>query len=530
MKRWLSQRGINPVAKTKKPHHELVSSVKDVIRSAPPPLLDLQPTSDRFSSQDLTRQASALDHLFDKFIHKQEQDLGMSDTEQVTGGDAKASLERLFGNSKTEEILEQTAEEKEDDALALLLGAVAPIAPVTQPPMLEPKQNKLLAMLTTKTDLSGTGGDDSVNIGRISPMPLIKPHQASLLAVLTPNPKALPIAHDKETEIENTLHLPLPTVRISSSSKGQSETSRKQQALLEQMTAGIGFDVPGVSYTAPSTDVNVQTHATRLPPASNSMPPPSVTPQPRTQSSPFDNAYPVSNHTSQPLDHANPISYQNPPFPFASTQQVHPDGRRSLSSPNYAQNALSSFHPPIPMSSIGRVSPIPPSGLSEQQRGLLGALYAGQARPIPSQHDYPTPSGSGRPFDGNAAQHHHLAFMNHHSHPLPQRAYPDTHPANGQRPPQIHPIEAGFNGLDAYQPAIFQGQPQFAPQWNTPPYPPHPPTHNPQPPAHHPNTHFPYIPGPYYSQTTTLETGPGQGVYQSQPQLPDGVALNSFRS
>lgn len=414
MKRWLLERGINPNQRCK-----AVPS----ITSTPPALRDLEPYPfDSTTNQAVHRQSSALDHLFERFIHKQEETLeepGIA-AEAVTGDDTKAGLERLFGSVKTGLKEQQTPEEKEDDALARLLEAMGTNTPVPQPATLEPKQNKLLAVLNSKQTPSPILDSSSVR-KTPSPKSSIGAHQNSLPAVLSLKARA---SISRVDPAGPTLSHPSASPR-STSPTGQTERSRKQLALLEQITAGFGTDAPSQGL-----------------PTFRGAPP---TPQQQT---------------------IEPNNIRSPPRPY---------------------DPLAGFPPSLPMPSDDHHPTASARRLNEQQLELLDALHGSRARPsIPQyrpaqpntaglrqyaelQQGYPRPSfqPSYVPVHAPSHQHHSylnihpMATMHHQQHHIPSRSpnlyipnqshlspqqqlldsarpYPDVH-SNGYYRPPPHP-------------------------------------------------------------------------------------------
>ena len=268
LKRWLSEHGINPNQKRRGK-----ASAAGAAQHNNPSFRALEPYFDASASQaQQPRDHSALDNLFHRFIHKQEEELAHPDS--VGAKDNKAGLQRLFQGLDVLDVLEQedravpvrgngqpptavqtmtTAEQKEDDALARLLGGLSTSSPAPRPAEVtvsargggDGKANKLLAMLNAPRDDSAPATSN--------PPPT---HQASLLAMLSPKQDtrgpapaaavapALATTHSASHptfEIKKPLSVPTSP---RPQSPGQEMRARQQRALLEQITAGMSVDVP----------------------------------------------------------------------------------------------------------------------------------------------------------------------------------------------------------------------------------------------------------------------------------------------
>ncbi|ORX34807.1 hypothetical protein BD324DRAFT_604335 [Kockovaella imperatae] len=260
LKRWLSEHGVNPHQKKKTqrgadPKVGGLRNLEPFQFDSPPSTPPRQPAQAQ-RAQPSDSQVSALDNLFDRFIHKQNQDL------QISGsGDNQAGLERLFGNlavashQPPAQDDDKTREAKEDDDLARLLSGLTSTPTPHPPALVNPppteKASKLLALLNPTSPLA-----NSSTVAQPEPSPTraprapVKPHQASLLAVLSPgtqNPRTAPAAVYDDTNSIAHLNRPttLPTSpKPPSPDQAQKERSRKQRALLEQITGGIGLKIP----------------------------------------------------------------------------------------------------------------------------------------------------------------------------------------------------------------------------------------------------------------------------------------------
>ncbi|WWD22542.1 hypothetical protein CI109_107035 [Kwoniella shandongensis] len=244
LKTWLKEHGINPYMKPKKAQAN--SGFRDL-----QPYQFESPTLEH-ASPVLTRDSSALDHLFSRFIHKQEEELEAPSQEIAVGSDNKAGLERLFGNlnvlkeeeksisiSKSPEDRER---EKEDYDLAKLLGSVGQ-TPVPEPPKPTPatqKQNNLLAMLNQRPP-----AQEATPQASASP---VKPHQARLLSALSPNgtpPMSAPPSTSLQLNRSNQgSSSPASLGQSSTPTDSEAQRQAKARALLEMTLTGIGMDGP----------------------------------------------------------------------------------------------------------------------------------------------------------------------------------------------------------------------------------------------------------------------------------------------
>ncbi|ORY20476.1 Dcp2, box A domain-domain-containing protein [Naematelia encephala] len=397
LKRWLQERGINPYPRTKK------SSAPPTTQPEPSTAYrNLQPYAfeQHVQSQSThparSSTATALDHLFNRFVHKQEAELDRPENEAVTGADERGGLERLFGNLNVLKVEEEEGrkrqEEDEDEALASLLGGPPPAkAPPSSIPTTE-KAAKLLDILQSASPaLSNPSPDQSPSQQNL------KPHQSSLLAVLSPSS----IAAGVNIPVKP---MSLPTSPRPPSPAQEHERVRKQRALLEQITAGMGIDVPSTHLPQPSA-IMMPIHGNLpfSPPRSTGLP----------SNSPRQ-AY-HSRHTS-PQRNAFP-----PPAPPPNALPVIIPGWSMPPPPPYEPT------PPRP----------PPS---DQQRALLSALYTNNAAPRPPMHVYrPAPQGYSHPLPQHPHQHQPPVYPPFPSQPMYASApAPAPNMPFGPRPPAQH--------------------------------------------------------------------------------------------
>ena len=386
----------------------------------------------------LARGGSALDHLFNKFVTKQEEALASTEADQATGSDNKAGLERLFGNLNVLQLEKKEAEERthleqenEDDALAKLLGAVmAPPSsaqPTVPPPaqvITSPKQSKLLAVLNQKQDpLVTSASASAAPFTSAAPAAPVKPHQASLLAMLSPSKHAaVPMpstgGHGKP--------MSLPTSPRPPSANDEEERRNKQRALLEMTIAGIGLDSSSVTAAAP---------------------------------------VPNSSAAAASLSFANSRDLVHPRGPSASV-----DRDRRVISPQLAQGLpQSQVRPGYPQGSPTKARP-PPPPYEAQQRQVAG--YAPSLPPGPASHSFEQPS---QPAQSQPQPHLHQVGssppesaqqpMSDHQRGL-LGALHARPPTGAQIPAGLaqgyRPTQPGYYGstIGAGHPSLPQAQPQ----------------------------------------------------------------------
>ena len=376
------------------------------------PLLPPQPT--------LPRQTSTLDHLFSRFIHKQEEDLGVRKPLTTNGGDEKDGLARLFGNLGVVKADAKTAEEEEEDVLARLLDSTpAPqIAPVTK------KQEKLLALLRQPPFSSESA--------------FVRPHQANLLAVLGPNPRSR-TPSPAETMPQLAARPVQDATPLNNPDRSDAGKNWKEQVVLGQNTAGFGTAMPPPFPHQPSA------------------PPPgaSFIPHEPTQShwSIAPNAPGIVSHQIIPTQGVpyNPRPYQ----PHHSQQTFFPNH----------QPQTNHYRPPQPYHeppTIATVRPrhlpfsAPPPPLNDLQRNVLSALRP--PMPLPANHR-PPPGRDYRPPD----------------RPMPSPSGPFIPHLNGQAmlPKSFDQVSSHGQGQMGYphfnQPFRPFQQAQSVAPWNPPP-------------------------------------------------------------
>ncbi len=276
----------------------------------------------------------------------------------VTGADNKAGLRRLFGNVKEEIVREKTEEAYADDALARLLGAIETITPTPPPGIMQPKQEKLLAVLNS-TQLPSAPLTPSPLAVPPSPNIPMQPHHASLLAVLSPQPVAL--SSRSPVLVAQPVYSTLPSSSPEPPSPGRNhERSRKQRALLEQLTSGMYFDTQISAFVPSASPAGAHRRLINPPQVS---PVDTRTPhQSYLPSQAFESRYHLPSFPDIPPSYGGSYSSRPPPT-------IHP-----------APEAVSSFCSPAMLSYGNDRTGLEPQ-LNEQQRGLLDALRPSQMRP-----------------------------------------------------------------------------------------------------------------------------------------------------
>ena len=470
----MNQHGINPYPKRRKQNQEQPYRPLEPFQFIESPSASPQPAPPTVKSGG-NRDTTALDSLFHRFINKQEEETSNG----PFGKDNKAGLERLFGNldvlkqeHQTVQIqsssarnlssITQDQQNMEDDDLAKLLGGLSTVpAPRQTSSSVQPvndKAAKLLSML---------------NPPSIAPAPtqIPPPHQASLLAMLSPKQTPLQPTHPSTSHTDQPLQQPgrpisLPTsprpdvtpAPLSPNTSGgitPEERSRRQRALLEQITAGFGVDFPSVSrpadqgqYSKTHTDLSGASYNTQ----GLHGQPFGVMQRARdsTDISPITGAPPPYEHphSSGPHEHSpyadgrqlhGSVDQTGGNAPFISgqlpTQGSHAGWRvAELSHPGSLSNAS------IGISQDGYAHP---TQVSEQQNNLLDML---KKQPLKSNPPIPYPGGI------PPSQLPAIRPMGHGGLP-PTISTGPTGPLQGYRPvqgvpPPNHNPYPQFNGMN----------------------------------------------------------------------------------
>lgn len=467
MKKWLTAHGyqVHPKRRQAQPSPtDAGQRTREPYHFDSSPMPSPQPIPGKYSPQPAqTRDATALDNLFHRFVHKQEQS-------------------------------------REEDALAKLLGGLSTTTPAPRAP---------------EVAASDKASKPPSIIDAPAPIPSAdppKPHQASLLAMLSPQQdqsKATNPVRPTDTLLPNQgKPISLPT-SPRPPSPAQEERTRKQRALLEQITAGIGIDV---SHNLPLHNK-----------------------QPVSQSG--SHAYPAAQPGSQAVSrdrsrdssvvsvqHARQSSIQritpNEPFlPPLPTQRGSGQGH----SPT--KNASSSKAPPPPYDSLTGVG-LPHGPIQSQvphaphHQGILPQFLP----PLPMTSGPPHPSQSmltsGPPSEN-------LPRFDYRPQPVapPQQQQNLLNLLRSGQPPAapnqgVRPVQGPMQGYRPH-PQLFS-PPQQGPMPPGPPFHPHVQSHGGQPnlysmnPPHPSNSQHPlpvrpqsHMPNPVTQQNHTF---PSQGI------------------
>lgn len=494
LKRWLSQHGVNPHPKRGKqthlqqpqqhlqPHASRPSPHPSPAGRALQPFnFDASPSSSPLpqiphpSHHDPStahahvhaRSHSALDNLFHRFIDKQEQDL---DTSSGLGTDNKAGLERLFGNlnvlkheseaTTSYNTTEQSArvdqaerEKREDDALVRLLGGLSTATPAPPAPEVAPlpppaseKAGRLLALLNPSSLLPAS--QPVAAQATSGPQANVKPHQASLLAMLSPTQRAptpASIGSGQGAMHQATKPMSLPT-SPKPPSPTQAERARRQRALLEQITAGIGLDIPS---TANNGDTS-----TELP--ADSFASPHMTQQHQHQ--PY-----------QPTSASTPGTAAVRPMDREQSRESGSEGRRTVAQDSYPPPHSGVASAKVNASSGPRSAPPPPYEMTSpydhgaQHHDVSGDILPQVSAPQfqhaqhaqhsqHTQHHQPTQSATG--MLGHLAsndQRHHQNVEQHQLQP-PQHSYPQqqSYAANASPSSDLFATSAGTGQVQTH--------------------------------------------------------------------------------
>ncbi|WWC85845.1 uncharacterized protein L201_000712 [Kwoniella dendrophila CBS 6074] len=417
LKLWLKDHGIDPYMKSKKKAQPAAN-----YRDLQPYQFDSPSSSPQPASPALTRGSSTLDHLFARFIHKQEEELSAPVHQAVVGSDNKAGLERLFGNLNVLEeeeqsltskqpdgiISDQERQKKEDDALARLLGGIG----IAQTPVPEPskptptlatqKQNNLLAMLNARPAVPPIHPQQA----QAHPTSPTKPHQAKLLSMFSS--QSTTSANNQASS--KPISLPTSPGPMSSTAEQESQRKAKARALLDMTLAGIGLDVPAnashqmshpafsppMAQPGTSNGSGAINTVTRITPPGQKMPP---THQPPPSSYTHSQAY---RHDNQPPNGTHPLP-RPPVGPTHVPQGVYGGSPNRSSQPPRPYEATNHNYVRGDNPSQGHDHrAIPPPGMN---------LYSssGQARPfvgppgLPNLHNVQGFRPINNPLPGNYA-------------------------------------------------------------------------------------------------------------------------------
>ncbi|ODN96275.1 hypothetical protein I350_08286 [Cryptococcus amylolentus CBS 6273] len=565
LKAWMKANGLNPHPKPrpKKPpfsqpsaspgnfHRDIKPFRFDAFSGSPsasPQLHTPSPAPSHFPS----RGSSALDQLFSKFIHKQEEEILAPRQGDAVGSDNNAGLERLFGGLdvlKEEEqaMLERQKRsdgysqedarrfQKEDDDLVRLLAGVGTPAPdlakllprnqqsqrqaAQQQPQVQhqqqpqPKatQNHLLAMLNQKSI-----GATPVPAGHGS-LPQAQPHQSKLLHLIsqpahspTQSPRASvsPSYHTAQSR---------PGSHPSVGAEGTEEDrAARARALLEISFAGLGLGEgsSASSHTAGSPQPAQSNQTRGQPRASGQASAPVHNRAPATQPAAQSQA---SLHPQVPAHQGsgpgNSPRSQNPPPSYDSVLRDN--------FPSQCQQAAA--HAPAPgLPQVQTFERAPPPHMQQQ---VVPSGYV-QQQPIPNpSHVFQPPlqaQAQSLPSHVHISQHHAV-----HPQPVPMppqqfRPPPQAVPLGVamQQQNMNHPQQQGQGyrpvqgqmppGMGAAPPGLGPGPgPGYAPP-GVGYYPAMPPPQQQQQQQQH------FAPPPPHAQAPAQGQGQGQGYYPAQ--------------
>lgn len=440
----LNEARIDPRAKSKRPP-------ASASKSTSPALRNLEPYFDPTSGSALleARHASALDDLFGRFVHKQEEDLEVPEKDTADGSDTKAGLERLFESLNNGSSKMKTDEEEEEDALARLLGTVS-VTPSIKPHQPQPAYNydRKQAKLLNSQPLLTVMQDPSSGVTLLDQRSPIKPHQASLLGILSPGPG--PTATSPSPFLDADLLVAQKTSPVVTAPKPhamdpEARRAEKQRELLEQITGSLGVNLPQQTQTGAEG------------------------------SSAF-----------QDLSHIRPSQVSRSASLTSSTIAApHLLFDPPLPPPPLARNNPSHEYPPSrsyngDFPSLGQIQSVPPGPtvqLTDRDRGMLGSLNRDQARPSqvqPDMHPPPihqlTPRHASRHalpnpvYGSNGYTDHHHSFASNSIHPNPNLSSTGMLPETRHVPPQPPPQYQSIPHSPQYHHYAPQFPPQFLPQ------------------------------------------------------------------
>lgn len=452
LKRWLTERGMNPNSKPRKG-----TKNQDTTDTA---FRDLQPyqfdpvAPDPKPIHPEARQHSALDDLFTRFVRGQNEMLRAPSV--VNGGDNREGMRRLLGTMHT-----RTGQmplggmdplQEEDDVLARLLGTVsvastsddAPQAPATA------KQNKLLSMLNQSPARTGTPQSSGSR-------PNASTHQASLLQVLTPTNEgsrqiAVQSSLHSDSRVQSQAATPAPNTGDSANLSVDEERRRKQISLLEMTAAGAARDAARGPERAPSKPSPREQNSLGFSPGHI---PQRVSPPSQAPVVPTTFALPA-----RPPPQAPPmLRPMSMPHPYTGSQQHTLPSPPNLAIPPPPAYDDHFFHPGQQNNLPGPLRPPIPN--SERQQNLLNALHGAGSRPpsLPNppmmhaqfHHTYGMQQPANRPavMPGNGSTLAQQGAMQGIYHPPafvpPAQPFPMQHGF----PPQPH-LNSGPNSLSGF--------------------------------------------------------------------------------
>ncbi|WVQ76148.1 hypothetical protein IAR50_005799 [Cryptococcus sp. DSM 104548] len=497
LKAWMKANGLNPHPKPRPKklpvsqpagspgnfHRDIKPFQFDAFSGSPsasPQLHTPSPALSHLSSRD----SSALDQLFTKFIHKQEEEILAPRQGDAVGSDNNAGLQRLFGGldvlqeeeqamferqrrdaEQNREVDNATRYQKEDDDLVRLLAGVgtpapdpAKVLPRNQPfqraptQQQQPKatQNHLLAMLNQKPI-----GATPVPSGLASP-PQVQPHASKLLHLIS-QPTHSP-TQPPPTSVSPSYHTAQSrpgshpsSLSVAEGTGTEEDRAARARALLEISFAGLGLGdgSSGSSHTAGSpAQRGVGNQARQAPGASQTQARAPAT-QPAAQSQAASQSQVPAQHASGPAGYGNsPRSHVPPP----SYDSVLRDGF-----PTQPQAAAHAPAPPQARAqTFERAAPPHIQPQPQPQPPVVSGGYVQHAIPPNAPHGFQSQSQP-QPQPQSLAQQHlpahaHMAQHQHHpAHPVHSQAF--------RPPPQAVPLGMGLPNM-GHAPGPGQGPPQ----------------------------------------------------------------------
>ncbi|OWZ52898.1 mRNA-decapping enzyme subunit 2 [Cryptococcus neoformans c45] len=528
LKSWMKEHGMNPYPKARqsKPtskdpsvfHRDIQPFRFDSFTGSP----SNSPVPQAPSPSHLpSRGSSALDQLFTKFIHKQEEEIMAPSRAGALGSDNNAGLERLFNGlnvlQEEEDALRlrqrQQAEEemtkKEDDALARLLGGVGGATPQQEAhqPQLQPqpqgktlKQTNLLAMLNQKPSEAPPAAKTQSSTQTQTQVQL---HHDRLLSVISPqappsslrtNVAALSGTGDavgtraSDAGAASTTSQPgTGSANRLESKSGEIERQARARALLDMTIAGIGSSSATETRSAPTTAATMvkaridgeqgkqlvshplgpmQTQSTILP---QSLPPnpPRHPYAPYPSQSSYPSHLPRLSHPAPPAHPAHTVPLSLPPHPG----HEHANMNMNMNTDTIQARPPTVVPPPLsmpmpmPMNQSYRPAAHAPHPHLTSPQNMQG-MYIGPGAPHGQSLVQVPGQGQGyyQPFPGGSPPHTQIG-----SQPI-SVSMPGPGPGPGSGPgPGVGsgPRVGAGSGIGYYNsPPVSQGQGMFPRQVN----------------------------------------------------------------
>lgn len=348
LKKWLAKNGINPYPPRPKEKQQHTNNIPGSAGKQGKER-HLQPFSFDDTYAAAQQPATAIDHLFAKFIQKDEGVLALE-------SDNARKLDQLFSNLDPKSAEQQAQERKEDDALASLLSGLSTVPasappPVVAAPPADPKQSKLLGILNAPKAASST----------TPASPPRSTHQSNLLSMLASPPKPGAALHAT------------PSPAATGSADNYDDRRSRQQALLEA-SFGSEFGAP-----QPNLSVPPRSHTHSAATSTGTYPTPNVAPI--DMPSPQNYTNPGWHEPPQPPPQQPQFNQYSPETGYDGSPQRLGQYASPLQQPG--QFVQPGYQQPPQQ----YLPPAPPNGApapSDHQRALLGTLFgAGGGAPRP---------------------------------------------------------------------------------------------------------------------------------------------------